>query len=75
MNILEIEDTLKGIPDEALIQEAQAPSGGAPQYLVISEIQRRSDMRERFAAEEQQSQNTVLWPNRQCQHNQWLLLR
>ena len=59
MNILEIEDTLKGIPDEALIQEAQAPSGGAPQYLVISEIQRRSDMRERFAAEEQQPQNTV----------------
>ena len=59
MNILEIEDTLKGIPDEALIQEAQAPSGGAPQYLVISEIQRISDMRERFAAEEQQPQNTV----------------
>jgi hypothetical protein len=59
MNILEIEDTLKGIPDEALIQEAQSPSGGAPQYLVISEIQRRSDMRERFAAEQQQPQNTV----------------
>ena len=59
MNILQIEDTLKGIPDEALIQEAQAPSGGAPQYLVISEIQRRSDMRERFAAEQEQPQSTV----------------
>ena len=25
MNILQIEDTLKGIPDEVLMQEGQAP--------------------------------------------------
>ena len=59
MNILELEDTLKGIPDEVLMQEAQQPSGSAPQYLVISEIQRRSDMRERYASEQEQPQNTV----------------
>tara|TARA_R100001132_G_scaffold27250_1_gene31793 strand:+ start:233 stop:2068 length:1836 start_codon:yes stop_codon:yes gene_type:complete len=59
MNILQIEDTLKGIPDEVLMQEAQAPSGSAPQYLVISEIQRRTDMRERFSAEQEQPESTV----------------
>lgn len=59
MNILDIEDTLKGIDDETLLQEAQAPSGSAPQYLVISEIQRRTDMRERYAAEQEQPQSTV----------------
>ena len=59
MNILELEDTLKGIPDEVLMQEAQQPSGSAPQYLVISEIQRRSDMRERYASEQEQPQNTI----------------
>ena len=59
MNILQIEDTLKGMPDEVLMGEAQAPSGSAPQYLVISEIQRRTDMRERYAAEQEQPQPTV----------------
>ena len=59
MNILEIEDTLKGIPDEALMREAQTPSGDTPQYLVISEVQRRSDMRERYAAGQEQPQATI----------------
>tara|TARA_R110002020_G_scaffold475913_1_gene714521 strand:+ start:2296 stop:4134 length:1839 start_codon:yes stop_codon:yes gene_type:complete len=59
MNILQIEDTLKGIPDEVLMQEGQAPSGSVPQYLVISEIQRRTDMRERYAAEQEQPDSTV----------------
>ena len=27
MNILQLEDTIKGLPDEALMQEAQQPSG------------------------------------------------
>jgi hypothetical protein len=36
------------LPDQSLIQEAQAPSGQMPQFLVVSEIQRRADMRKRF---------------------------
>jgi hypothetical protein len=48
MNILEIEDIIKGLPDQSLMQEAQAPSGQMPQFLVVSEIQRRADMRKRF---------------------------
>ena len=47
MNILEVEDIIKGLPDQALQKEAQAPSGQVPQFLVVSEIQRRTDMRKR----------------------------
>jgi len=54
MNILEQEDIVKGLPDQALMQEAQMPSGQVPQYLVVSEIQRRSDMRKRYKAEQEQ---------------------
>jgi len=59
MNILQQEDIIKGTPDELLIQEAKAPTGQVPQYLVISELHRRTDMRKRFAAEEEQPQQTV----------------
>jgi len=54
MNILEIEDIIKGLPDQALVQEAQAPSGQMPQFLVVSEIQRRADMRKRFQNQQQE---------------------
>lgn len=58
MNILEQEDIIKGLPDAALMKEASAPSGQVPQFLVVSEIKRRSDMRKRFEKEEQ-PQGTV----------------
>ena len=53
MDILEIEDVLKGLPDQALRQEAQQPTGQVPQYMVVSEIQRRSKMRKRFEAQQE----------------------
>jgi hypothetical protein len=60
MNILEIEDLIKGLPDQALMQEAQQPSGRMPQYLVVSEIQRRGDMRKRFQSQQQgQDRGTI----------------
>ena len=59
MNILDAEDLIKGLPDEALTQEAQMPSGQLPQFLVVSEIQRRTDMRKRYDAQQQQPQGTV----------------
>ena len=59
MNILEQEDIIKGLPDAALMKEASAPSGQVPQFLVVSEIKRRSDMRKRFEAQQQQDQGTV----------------
>ncbi len=60
MNILDVEDMIKGLPDQRLQQEAEAPTGQVPQFLVISEIQRRADMRKRFADQQQQApQGTV----------------
>ena len=60
MNILDVEDMIKGLPDQRLQQEAEAPTGQVPQFLVISEIQRRTDMRKRFADQQQQApQGTV----------------
>jgi len=60
MNILDAEDMIKGLPDQTLMQQAQMPTGELPQFLVISEIQRRSDMRKRHEAQmQEQSQGTV----------------
>ena len=60
MNIFEQEDLIKGLPDQSLMKEAQQPSGQVPQYLVVSEIQRRQDMRKRFSQQNQeQPQGTV----------------
>ena len=58
MNIIDTEDMIKGLPDAALQKEAQNPSGQAPQFLVVSEIKRRKDMRARYA-QNQPSQGTV----------------
>ena len=45
-SLIEIADSLKGMPDDYLQQEAQQPSGVAPPYLVLAEIQRRQTMRQ-----------------------------
>lgn len=45
MNLLQIQDALKGASDQQLIQEMQRPSGAVPQYLVLSELDRRKNMR------------------------------
>jgi hypothetical protein len=50
---------VKGLPDQALFQEAQFPSGRIPQFLAVSEVQRRQDMRQRFQATQQGQQATV----------------
>ena len=47
MNILEMESRVKTLPDDQLLQQAQNPTGGMPQYLLISEVARRKDMRMR----------------------------
>ena len=47
MNILDQEDMVKGMPDEVLVAQSQNPTGGIPQFLLVSEIQRREKMRAR----------------------------
>jgi hypothetical protein len=46
MNIIEISNQLKDVPDQFLMKEVQVPSGAYPSYLVISELTRRKRMRE-----------------------------
>jgi hypothetical protein len=58
-NILEQEDIIKGLPDDYLYAEAEQPSGQLPPFLVVSEIQRRTDMRERYEATQDQPQGTI----------------
>lgn len=45
MNLVKIADMLKNAPDQALIQEMQNPTGTAPSYMVLSELQRRKKLR------------------------------
>lgn len=51
MNILQVEDMVKGLPDDRLFTEAKQPSGQMPQFLVVSEIQRRTQMRKQHEQE------------------------
>ena len=60
MNIIEAEDMIKGLPDQVLYQYAQNPPPNVPQFLAVSEVQRRQDMRQRFQAQQAgQQQPTV----------------
>lgn len=51
MNLIEIAEDLKDVPDQYLMQEIQQPSGNFPSYLVVSELSRRKRMREKVAKE------------------------
>ena len=44
MNILQVQDDLKNFSEEQLVNEMQMPSGNAPQFLVLSELNRRKRM-------------------------------
>jgi len=48
MNILEVQEALKDMSQNQLIQEATRPSGVAPSFMVVSELKRRQDMRQRY---------------------------
>lgn len=49
MNMLQVQDALKNASDDQLMREMQNPSGMAPQFLVLSEMKRRKDMRAQAA--------------------------
>ena len=59
MNIIEIQDSLKDLPDSALMKEMQAPTGSAPQFLVLSELKRRKRMRDDFQRRQNADMKTV----------------
>jgi len=45
MNLLQTQDSLKNLSDQQLMTEMQNPTGQVPQFLVLSELKRRKDMR------------------------------
>jgi hypothetical protein len=59
MNLFELQERLKDFSQEQLVREMQAPTGMAPQYLVLSELQRRQRMMAEERARMQQPQTTV----------------
>jgi len=59
MNIIELQDSLKDLPDSALMKEMQMPTGSAPQFLVLSELKRRKRMRDEFQRQQNMDMPTV----------------
>ena len=51
MNLIEISEQLKDVPDQLLMKEVQAPSGAYPAYLVVTEMSRRKRMRDQSMKE------------------------
>lgn len=51
MNLVKAAELLKSAPENTLKQYLANPNGEFPEYLVASEIERRNDMRKRYAAE------------------------
>lgn len=60
-NLIDQMNVLKGLNDEHLAQEVNAPSGSAPPFLVLAELNRRKVMREKYAGEQarRKPQSTV----------------
>lgn len=50
MNIIKIQNQLKGVPDDTLVGYVQNPTGQVPTYLALSELQRRKEMRNNYQA-------------------------
>lgn len=51
MNLIEQQNILKGLTDEALKSELSQPSGSTPPFLVATELERRKEMRDRYEGE------------------------
>lgn len=59
MNILDIQDKLKGLSQEQLAQEMQSPTGQVPQFLVLSEMSRRQAMQQSMQQQNAGSQTVA----------------
>ena len=60
MNIIQVQDRLKGVTDDALVGYINNPTGEVPTYLALGEVERREDMRKEYQASQAgQPQKTV----------------
>lgn len=58
-NLIQLEEQLKGLPDDALAKEMQSPSGMLPPYMIMSEMTRRQKTRESYTASQAKPSATV----------------
>jgi len=59
-NILQMQEILKTVPDQRLMQEMQQPTGRAPTFLVMTELQRRKKVRDEYQGRVEEEQTTVV---------------
>ena len=59
MNIIQVQDNLKNFSQDQLVKEMQQPSGSTPQFLVLSELNRRKRVKGDLEARQAQQQPTV----------------
>jgi len=59
-NLVEVAEELEYVPKEQLIQMAQEPNSRFPSYMVLSEIQRRTQMEKMYNAERMEKPTTTV---------------
>ena len=59
LDVLEVQDQLKNFSQEQLLKEMQMPSGSIPQFLILSELNRRRTMSQDMAKRQSADQPTV----------------
>ena len=59
-NIIQVQNRLKSVPDETLISEIQQPTGQAPSFLVLNELNRRKNDRAEYARLQQEGPQTTV---------------
>jgi len=59
MNLVRISELLKNAPDQALVQELNNPSGSAPSYMILSELERRKKTRDAYRRKQGAPQSSV----------------
>jgi hypothetical protein len=60
MNIIQVQDRLKGVTDDALIQYVENPTGQVPTYLALGEIGRRKSVRDEYQATQAEQPNQTV---------------
>ena len=59
LNMIDTQDKLKNFSEQQLVTEMQQPTGSAPQFMVLGEIERRKRMRQDMQRQEGFMQPTV----------------
>jgi len=58
-NLVQLSNDLEFVPKQQLIQMSQDPNTTYPSFLVLSEIQRRTQMEKRYAAQQPKPETTI----------------